>query len=410
MLLDPVGVSVAQMNVDYGARRSSAAAFLGPAARSKLSNLVVVPRTLCKRVIFHGEKAVGVELINAKPTHPTQHQEQVTVKAKHEIILSAGTFQTPQILLLSGVGPAEDLQIHGIPVVHDSPNVGKNVRDHSAFSIEAVIDPSIAGHNQLLRNPEALQAARQEYEQSRTGPLAVFGASAAMVFARIPELYSSKEFNDLPSVTQAFLFKPERPSTELWLHGGPLFYQGPVANNDSVIAIEGLCQNLLSKGSLTLKSADPRELPLIDPAYCEEPYDWSIVIETIKLQLSLAKTPAMRNIIRKPLHGPGRRDTDGTLTLCDEDDEDAIRKFLKQELTQGFHSMGSCVMGSDNNKDRVVDAQFKVLGIERLRIADMSVCPILTSNHTQINAYLIAERCSQAILGDEGKTGVASPL
>lgn len=397
---DPMGIAVAQMNVDAGVRRSSAAAFLGADARGKLDNLTVVHKTLCKRILFEGKRAVGVELFST--TGDSQSTaDTVAIQASKDVVLCAGTFETPHILLMSGVGPADDLEKHGINVVHDHPYVGKNIRDHCAFSIEAVIDSEIPGHNQLLRNPEALAAARKEYEQSQTGPLAVFGASAAVLFARIPDLYDSDEFKHLPEKMQAFLSRSERPSTELWLHGGPLFYQGPVETNDSIIAIEGLCQNLLSKGSLCLQSADPRQLPLIDPAYCTEPYDWRIAIETIKLQLRIAKTPAMQAIIRKPLHGPGKRNEKGILELCDVHDEEAIRKFLREELTQGFHSMGSCVMGSTQNKERVVDAQFKVVGLDGLRIVDMSVCPILTNNHTQINAYLIAERCAQLMLDSD---------
>ena len=396
---DPIGIAVAQMNVDKGVRRSSAAAYLPAETRSKVKNLAVVTRTICKRILFDSNRAIGAELLPADP-NASNATSPTSVNASKEVILSAGTFETPHILLLSGVGPADELSKHDIPVLRDLPFVGKNIRDHSAFSIELVIDPSIAGHNQLLRNPEAFETARKEYDATQTGPLAVFGASAAVLFARIPEIYTSEEFRALPKEAQDFLTHEERPSTELWLHGGPLFHVGNVDPNDSILAVEGLCQNLQSKGTLVLRSSDSRALPLIDPAYCSEPYDWRIVIETIKLQLRLIQSPTLQSIIRKPIHGPGVKQADGSVALCSEDDEKAIRTFLEETLTQGFHSMGSCVMGSQTNKERVVDTQFKVLGVEGLRIADMSVCPILTNNHTQINAYLIAERCAQAILGD----------
>lgn len=396
---EPMGVAVAQMNVDSGVRISSAGAFLGPAARQKLSNLIVVTGTISKRVVFEGKKAVGVELLPTRPT-PEKADEAVKVHAKKEIVLTAGALASPHILLLSGIGPEAELKGHNIPIIHDLPAVGRNIQDHCAFSIEAVIDPSIPGQNQLLKDPEALASAQKQYQETKTGPLAVFGASAAVLFARIPELYASEEFKALPEDLQAFLSHPERPSTELWLHGGPLFYQGHVAPTDSVIAIEGLCQNLLSKGTLTLRSDDPRELPLVDPAYCTEPYDWRIAIETMKVQLKLLQSPAMQAILRKTLHGPGQKVADGDVKLCDPDDEEAIRRFLKDELTQGFHSMSSCIMGKEGNENRVVDAQFRVVGMEGLRIADMAVCPILTNNHTQINAYLIAERCAQVMLGE----------
>lgn len=253
-----------------------------------------------------------------------------------------------------------------------------------------------------------MTAARKQFEQFRTGPLAVFGASAAVLFAHIPELYKSEEFKALPEDLQSFLSNPNRPSTELWMHGGPLFFAGKVNPGDSVIAIEGLCQNLLSKGSLVLNSSDPRDFPLMDPAYCAEPYDWRIAIETVKVQLRIFETPTIQAILRKPLHGPGQRDEDDRVTLCSPDDEDAIRKWLREELNHGFHAMGSCMMGSESNKERVVDAAFQIVGLEGLRVADMSVCPALTNNHTQINAYLIAERCAQVMLGDHGSKGFAS--
>ena len=395
---DPMGVAVAQMNVDKGVRRSAAAAFLNGNVREQHDNLTVLTRTICNRVLFDGHRAIGVELLPADPTAANANSP-VIVRASKEIILSAGTFETPHILLLSGIGPASELSQHNIPVVQDMRYVGKNIKDHSAFSLELVIDPSIAGHNQLLRNPEAFETARKEYDTSKTGPLAVFGASAAVLFTRMPDLYTSAEFKAMPSETQAFLSHKDRPSTELWLHGGPLFYAGTVEPDDSILAIEGLCQNLQSKGSLVLQSTDPRELPLIDPAYCCDPYDWRIAIETLKLQLRLVQTPTLQSTIRKTLHGPGEKRPDGSVELCSKDDEAALREFLEQTLTQGFHSMGSCVMGSESKAERVVDSDFKVLGIQGLRVADMSVCPILTNNHTQINAYLIAERCAQVILG-----------
>ena len=396
---DPIGISVSQMNVDKGVRRSSAAAFLGEKARTKFDNLVVVTRTICKRIAFDGKRATGVELL---PSNPIRRDPNAgtTVKATKEVILSAGAFETPHILLLSGVGPAPELSKHNISMVHESPSVGKNTRDHSAFTVEFSIDAAISGQNQLHRNPEAFAAAKKEWDTTHTGPLAVYGASAAVLFARIPELYKSEEFKALSEETQTFLSHPNRPSTELWFHGGPLMSPTPVEAEDSVLVMTGLCQNLLSKGSVSLQSSDPWQLPSVDPSYCAESFDWRIAIETIKLQLRVLDAPAIQAIIRQVIHGPGERRADGTVMLCSIDDEEAMRTYLKQELTQGYHALGSCVMGNDETLERVVDNQFRVVGLDGLRIADMSVCPVLTNNHTQINAYLIAERCAQTILGE----------
>lgn len=396
-----LGVSVAQMNVERGVRRNAADAYLGEEETERLGErLVVVTRTICAKVKFEGKRAVGVELLPSNPG-AGQEDEPVRVHAAKEVVLCAGAFATPQLLLLSGVGPSDELSRHNIPTIHDAPNVGKNIRDHAACSIEAIIDSDISGHNQLLRNPEALAAAHKQYASNKTGPLAVFGASAAVCFPRLDSLYTSPEFQSLPKPQQAFLSHPTRPSTELWLHGGPLFYTGPINPEDSVLAVEGLVQNLLSRGSLTLQSNSPRDLPVIDMAYCTEPYDWRVAIETVKFQLKVVQTKAIQDIVRKVLYGPGKREADGSVTLCSPDDEDAIREFLRNEMTQGFHSLGSCAMGRTTNGERVVDADFRVVGLEGLRIADMSVCPILTNNHTQINAYLIAERCAQLILEEQ---------
>lgn len=402
---DPNGVAVAQMNVDNGVRMTSAAAFMGPDARKRLSNLVVVTGTLCNKLVFDSVKTVtGVELISTIAKNLPDIKHPIKVNVEKELVLCAGTFESPHILMLSGIGPAETLASHSIPVVHDSCNVGQHIRDHTALSCEFVVDQSIDGHNQLLQDPKRFEAAIKEFRDHKTGPLGVFGASAAVLFARMPALYESPQFHALSKPVRDFLSNPNRPSTELWMHGGPMMYTGPkLAADASVLVLEGLIQNNLSLGSLTLTSANPRDLPQVDPCYLFEPYDERIAIETVKLILHLADTPAMQSIIRQPIHGPGPVDMEGRLVkLAHADDEDAIKDFIKAHLTQGFHSMGSCVMGSAKQQDRVVDAKFRVLGVHGLRIADMSVCPVLTTNHTQINAYLIAEKCAQVML--EGAT------
>lgn len=134
--------------------------------------------TISKRVVFEGNRAVGVELLAARP-NPGQCEDAVTVHAGKEIVLTAGTIETPHILLLSGVGPTADLERYNIQVVKDLPGVGKNIQDHCAFSIEAVIDSNIPSQNQLLKDPEATAAAQKQYHETNTGPLAVYGASAA---------------------------------------------------------------------------------------------------------------------------------------------------------------------------------------------------------------------------------------
>lgn len=392
---DTIGVSIAQFNVDLGTRVTSATAFLDESSKQRLNNLVVVTGTLCSKIRFHDKSISGVELL---PTTEIEGRNSVEVGCRREVVLTAGTFQSAQLLLLSGIGPAADLASVGIPVVNDLQAVGQNMQDHTALACEFIVRDDIAGHNQLLNNPVALKAAMEEYQCSQTGPLAMFGASAVIIFPVLEKLLFSKAFQGLPERTTSFLTKRGRPSTEIWMHSGPLFYLGPCPEDASVLVIEGLCQNNISRGTLKLSSNDPRTPPTIDIAYLSHQYDLQVAIETVREIIRLSRTPAFSAIIKTALLAPGISEPQSVTSL--RDDDASIEKFVRETLTQGFHAMSTCIMGKSEDSNKVVTSDFRVQGVEGLRIADMSVCPILTSNHTQINAYLIGERCSMLILQD----------
>jgi choline dehydrogenase-like flavoprotein len=383
---DPIGYSVAQFNVSDAARVTSTGAFLSASHRKKLSNLTVLTQALCSKIVFSGNRAVGIEILPFSSCCPDQRL--LRVKARKEVILTAGTFQSAQLLLLSGIGPRQDLQTLGIQPVVDLPGVGQNIQDHSALACEFIVTPTILGHNQILNSPGLLASAKEEYAKTRSGPLAVFGASASLIFPRLSNVLGSSEKLALNTKAQAFLDVSTRPSTEIWMHSGPLFYTGPCPPDASVLVIEGLNQNCLSKGNLTLGSVDPRDPPVIDLQYLAHPYDVRVAIETVREIVKLSRTPALANIIQHPLLAPtGDSDTD-------------LEHFVRQNLTQGFHGMGSCAMGRQQDTKRVVNNRFSVIGTAGLRVADMSVCPILTCNHTQVNAYLIALRCADMVVQD----------
>ncbi|CZR52831.1 related to alcohol oxidase [Phialocephala subalpina] len=395
----PIGLSIAQFNVDNGARVTSASAFLNSDARSKLKNLIVVTQTIASKIIFDGKRATGVQLL---PTVGTGTDDIANVYASEEVILTAGCFQSPQLLLLSGVGPADHLKGFGIPMILDAPAVGQNIQDHSAFACEFIIKHSIPGHNQLLNDPKALDAAVKQYATDKTGPLAMFGASAAIIFPKLPKVLSSTEFAFLSPAEQDYMRAGLRPSTEIWMHSGPLFYTGPCPPDVSVLVLEGLCQNNLSRGSLQLKSTNPRELPAIDPGYLTHPYDVRIAVETLREIVKIAQTPTFSSIIESLLLAPRAKDGTNALPSISGDDDEILENFIRDTLTQGFHSMSTCMMGQKEEKNKVVGTDFKIDGLQGLRVADMSVCPILTSNHTQINAYLIGERCAEFVLKEHG--------
>lgn len=396
---DPIGLSIARFSVGNGARVTSASAFLNSEGRSKLRNLTVVTQTITTKILFDGKRAAGIQLL---PTIRTKEGDVANLYASEEVILTAGCFQSPQLLLLSGAGPADHLKSLNIPVIHNYPAVGQNLQDHSAFACAFIIKPTIPGHNQLLNDPSALEAAVQQYTTDKTGLLAMFCASASIIFPKLPKLLSFAEFASLSPAEQDFMKAGLRPSTEIWMHSGPLFYTAPCPPDASVLVLEGLCQNNLSQRSLQLKSRDPRELPAIDPGYLTHPYDIRIAIETLREIAKLTKTPTFSSIIESPLLAPRAKDDPNALPSISGEDDEILEKFIRDTLTQGLHSMSTCVMGRKEEMNKVVRTDFRVVGLQGLRIADMSVCPILTSNHTQINAYLIGERCAELILNEHG--------
>ncbi|KAL2820124.1 glucose-methanol-choline oxidoreductase [Aspergillus granulosus] len=395
---DPVGVGLAQFNVRHGERSYAANAFLPNARRMDLTNLTVVTNTECDRVVIKEGKAVGVDLFD-KVSSKTAY-----IACNKEVIVCAGTLATPKVLMLSGIGPKRLLEKQCIPVQVDSPGCGQNMLDHTILTTEYEVDDRIPAHNQIFLDHDLLTAAEAEYAQSRTGPLAMYGSSGSVAFPKIPAMYNSKEFHDLDPSTKDFLLEASRPSAEIWLGSGPAAYSGPVGPKDSYITHEMLLQNNLSRGSVVIASKNPRDLPVIDPNFLSHPFDKRIAIETVRMALKIAQAAAYRGIIRRMVHGPNI-DVFSAPALAISDD--ILLEFIKENLGQGYHSVGTCKMGRPGEPAAVVDARFKVIGVENLRVADLSVCPILTSNHTQINAYLIGEVCARQIIQEEGARRLA---
>ncbi|PYH46910.1 GMC family oxidoreductase [Aspergillus saccharolyticus JOP 1030-1] len=331
---NPVGVGLAQFNVRRGERSYAANAFLDHSSRTRLPNLTIMTDTECDKVDCADGTATGVELYH-KPTQET--------------------------------------------------GCGRNMLDHSIITCEYKVDDKIPAHNQIFLDPDLHKKAKAQYADSRTGPLAMYGSSGTVAFPRIQRLFDSKEFADLDGQTQKFLLDSTRPSAEIWLGSGPSFYPADDPTK-SYITHEMLIQNNLSKGTVTLRSRDPRDPPLVDPNFLSHPFDKRIAIETVRTALKVASTAAYRGTIERIVHGP-RIDIYSTKPDSIRDEE--LLDFIQDHLDQGYHSMGTCKMGKREDPTAVVDDRFRVFGMRNLRVADLSVCPILTCNHTQINAYLI---------------------
>ncbi|KAJ5951944.1 glucose-methanol-choline oxidoreductase [Penicillium vulpinum] len=385
---NPVGVGLAQFNVQDGERSYAANAFLSQTTRASLKNLTIMTETECDRLRSKDGVVSGIDLYH-RPT-----REKVHVYCREEVVLSAGTFGSPKLLMLSGLGPRDTLAQHGIPVQADLPGCGQNMLDHSIITCEYKVDNSIPAHNQLFLNPGLLAEAEAQYAKDHTGPLAMYGSSGTLAFPRIKRLFDSKEFSDLDSKAQRFLLEPTRPSAEIWLGSGPSVYQ-PDGPDQSYMTHELLLQNNLSRGTITISSRDPRRPPILDPNFLAHPFDQRIAIESVRLELKITRTKAYEGTIERMVHGP---DIEFATANLDAISDEVMLNFIRKNLDQGYHSVGTCRMGKANDPEAVVNSRFQVKGMKNLRVADLSVCPILTCNHTQINAYLIGLRCAKEMV------------
>ncbi|KAJ5982894.1 glucose-methanol-choline oxidoreductase [Penicillium waksmanii] len=385
---NPVGVGLAQFNVRGGERCYAANAFLSDSVRSSLKNLTIVTETECDRVHSKDGVVTGVDLYH-KSTGVNSH-----VYCREEVVLCAGTFGSPRILMLSGLGPRDTLERLNIPVQAELPGCGQNMLDHSIITCEYKVKNSIPAHNQLFLNPGLLAEAEAQYSKDRTGPLSMYGSSGTLAFPRIQRLFGSEEFSKLTSKEKGFLMEPTRPSAEIWLGSGPSVYQDD-RPEQSYVTHELLLQNNLSQGTVMIRSKDPRDSLIVNPNFMSHPFDRRIAIETVRMALKIARTEAYRGTIERMVHGP---DIEFETADLDAITDEVMLNFIRKNLDQGYHSVSTCRMGKASDPDYVVDFRFQVKGMSNLRVADLSVCPILTCNHTQINAYLIGLRCGREMV------------
>ncbi|KAF8250360.1 alcohol oxidase [Wilcoxina mikolae CBS 423.85] len=391
----PIGVGVAQHSVWKGARSSAATQLLNTpgdigAGIKRRENLVVKVESKVVRILFDGKTAVGVELKSGEKYY-----------ASKEVIISAGFIDTPKLLLLSGVGPKQELEKIGIKVIHNSPNVGKNLLDHSTTVHDAIFkqDLEIPTGNSLFADSSRLEMEKERWLSSYnngagegSSELVRFGASAGVAFLKYPlsERTSWPEWNLLNATQKALFLDPKRPDTELfyftgWLPSGRSIPEGETPN--SYARIFQLHQNQLARGEITLASKNPDDPPVVDPRYFEHPMDVRIAVETVKVVLKIFRGKRYKNLNGFYVNG-----------LDDESDAGIERWLREGGLDQGYHGMGTMRMGKEGDPLRVVDSGGKIVGLKRIRIADTSVVPVVMNNHAQVSAYLVGDVVGGKIL------------
>ena len=335
-----------------GARWSCADAYLKPVLYRK--NLTLVTEAQVRRVIFEGTRAVGVEFDDADG-------RRQTVRAGREVVLCAGAVNTPQLLMLSGIGEPKDLRDLGIDVLADSPEVGRNMLDHLITPLGFDVPD-----DSLWAAEKPLQLAN--YLLRRRGMLTSnVGEAYGFVRSR-PEL-------DLPDL-------------ELIWAPAPFFEEGIGEDyGRHAIATGPVLLKPLSTGTVTLRSTDPTAKPIIDPRYLSDPdgVDRAAIMAGLRATIRIANSPALKDVI-----GGIARPLNAT-TLDDETLERAI-DTLAHTL---YHPVGTCRMGRDDLS--VVDPQLRVRGVHGLRVADASVMPAIVRGHTHAPAVVIGEKAADLI-------------
>ena len=350
------GAGYYQLFTRNGLRRSCAVAYLKPARRR--ANLRVETEAHVTRILFEGTRAVGVRYRRDGVDHEA--------RAAREVILSAGTVQSPQILQLSGVGPAELLRSHGIDVVLDVPGVGENLQDHLQARVMFRCTKPIT-INDDLASPWRRMKMGLRWIVSRTGPLAI-GINHAGLFTRV---------------------LPESKSPDVQFHFAALSAElaGAKVHPWSGFTMS-VCQlRPESRGTVRIRSTDALEAPSIQANYLACDTDRRCMVGGVKLARALAATAALQPYVA----GEYRP---GPATRTDED----LLEFVRDYGATIFHPVGTCKMGSDAMA--VVDDRLKVRGIAGLRVVDCSIMPTLVSGNTHAPVVMVAEKASDMILED----------
>jgi len=351
-----------QMTIRNGRRSSGATAYLRPVLRRQ--NLSVETEALTTRVNFEGGAAVGVDYVKDGRTH--------SVRAAREVILAGGVINTPQLLMLSGIGDAAELKAHGIPVAVALPGVGKNLRDH--VSVVLMYQRSAPGpFHRYMRADRIVRELAKAY---------LFGTGFA---------------SDVPGGIVAFLKSgPDVALPDLqYLFTAAPFGAGPYLKPFKQPFADGFATRLVmlqpeSRGTVSLTSADPTAHPRIWQNFLGHDADWRTLRAGMRIAREIAAQSALAPFIAKEI-APGSGKT------SDADIDEAIRNTA---ITV-HHPLGTCRMGAEDDEMAVVDAQLRVRGAERLRVVDASVMPTLVRGNINSAVVMIAEKAADLIAGKE---------
>jgi 4-pyridoxate dehydrogenase len=354
------GFSRLQMTIGKGRRCSSATAYLRPALRRR--NLNVRVHALTSRILIDNGRATAVEYLRAGAMH--------TARARREIILSGGVINSPQLLMLSGIGDADELKRHDIPVKVALPGVGRNLQDHASVILM--------------------------YQRREPGPFFAMMRYDRIARELVKAYFFGKGFAaDVPGGIVAFLKSSAQlalPDTQILLTAAPLG-AWPYLKPFKAPFTDGFASRIVmlhpeSRGCVTLQSQDPKAHPRILQRFLSTDADWRAVRAGVRIAREIAAQPAMRNFIAREI-APG----------SDKNSDADIDAHIRRTAITVHHPAGTCKMGKDSDESAVVDTELKLRGVAALRIVDASVMPDLVSGNINAAVIMIAEKAADLIRG-----------
>ncbi|MBK9125457.1 MAG: GMC family oxidoreductase N-terminal domain-containing protein [Chloroflexi bacterium] len=347
------GAGLTQVKQVNGRRWSAVDAYLRPAMQRP--NLTVVTHTEVTRVTLENGRACGVEAV--------RRGQRVAYHAGREVLLCGGAINSPQLLMLSGIGPADHLREHGIAVIVDVPGVGQNLQDHAVSGVACAIHQPIS----LIRGENPLQLV--PYLLNKRGPL-TSNVAEAISFIRVD---------------------PDAPLPDIELIFAPTFfvYHGFRSPKGHGYTIGAILLRPKSRGQIRLASADPLATPRIQPRYFSDPADLALLREGVRFARRVAHADAFTPYReREVLPGP------------DVVSNDALDGYMLEEFQSLYHPVGTCAMGSTDDPNAVVDSVLRVRGVDGLRVVDASVMPTIIGGHTVAPTLMIAEKAADMVLGE----------
>ncbi|KNC86745.1 hypothetical protein SARC_01124 [Sphaeroforma arctica JP610] len=368
---DQSGVGYYQYTQSKGGRCSTGVAFLTPEVRSR-PNLDVIVDAHTTKVLTEGKRATGVHAVVSGSSDATK---PVTFEAKNDVILCGGAFNSPQLLMLSGIGPKDQLNKHGIEVVHELPGVGQNLQDHADICVNA----------KTSRISMPLQIGLTNVpSQIKHFFLAIFKKEGVFM-------------GDNQMVGSFFKSKPDIPANDIQMHVAPFYYKdhGATLRYGGGISIKSCYMRPESRGTVALNSANPMEGPLIDPNYYDVPADFDPMVAAVRKSIELIQTNTLQedNLV---VSGFGDKDVNN---LTDSD----IKEYLRENTESIYHPVSTCRMGPSSDPMAVVDHSngLRVHGMEGLRVIDASVMPTVVSGNTNAPTMVIAQKAYNQMIGQD---------